>query len=334
MRHRPTLNVYLDTCAALGYSAGTLKRHRRMLGRFFDWCEDRSITDPRRVTRPMLERYRRYLYHARNAQGRALSLTGQRQHLTAVKVFFQWLTRENYLMHNPASELKLPRPHKRLPRAILTGEEVERVLKQTELHGEAGLRDRAMLETLYATGIRRLELTQLKLDDVDFDQHTLMVRQGKGQKDRLLPIGPSAVHWIGRYLTEVRPNLVIEPDRQILFLHDRGIAYTPHQLSDRVRDYLSRAGIDKPGSCHLFRHTMATLMLDHGADLRFIQAMLGHADISTTQIYTQVSIQKLRDVYLRTHPANLKTEDRGQTTDRPAEAALYQALEDEADAED
>src|SRR5690606_31844275 len=130
------------------------------------------------------------------------------------------------------------------------------------------------------------------------------VREGKGKKDRLLPIGERACRWIDRYVSEVRPQLVVAgDDDQALFLDNKGTRFTPGQLSDKVRNYLVAAGIDKPGACHLFRHTMATLMLENGADLRFIQAMLGHADISTTTIYTQVSIRALKEVYARTHPA-------------------------------
>ena len=211
MQAQQYLNIYVDACLAMGYSPRTLDGRKRMLSHFFSWCEERAIHDPANITRPMLERYRRYLYHLRLKSGKPLSLISQRHYLTAIKMFYQWMTRENHVLHNPASELPLPRPHKRLPKAILTAEEVERILKQTLL-GEDGIRDRAMLETLYASGIRRAELTHLKLDDIDLDQHTLMVREGKGKKDRLLPISTRAAYWINRYLTEVRPNLVIEPD--------------------------------------------------------------------------------------------------------------------------
>lgn len=323
------LDRYIDASLAMGYSPGTMTGRRRMLQHFLTWCEERSITDPAQVSRPMLERYRRHLYHLRQKNGKPLSLISQRHYLTAVKMFYQWMTRENHVLHNPASELILPRPHKRLPKAILTNNEVERVLQQAVL-SDHPLRDRAMLETLYASGIRRAELTHLKLDDIDLDQHTLMVREGKGKKDRLLPISDRAAHWIERYLTEARPTLIIEPDEGFLFLHHKGHALSPHQLSDRVRHFLERAGIKKPGACHLFRHTMATLMLENGADIRFIQAMLGHADISTTQIYTQVSIKKLKDVYERTHPTGLPAA-LSQTEHEPSEADLYAALAAEAD---
>lgn len=304
-----TLAVWIERfaadCLARDYSARTVEARLCSLRAFVAWCEDRSLSRPQEVTVPVLERYRRALYHYRvPATGRPLSVATQRNRLTAVKVFFRYLARERVILYNPAAELELPRLHKRLPKAILTVDDVEAVCRQTLLHGALGIRDRAMIETLYATGIRRQELTQLDVYDVDLEQGTLMVREGKGKKDRLLPIGRRACAWIDRYVTDVRPQLVVAgPDDQALFLDNKGTRFTPGQLSDKVKHYLDAAGVHKPGACHLFRHTMATLMLENGADLRFIQAMLGHADISTTTIYTQVSIRALKEVYARTHPA-------------------------------
>ncbi|MGH3442521.1 MAG: tyrosine-type recombinase/integrase [Nitriliruptorales bacterium] len=134
------------------------------------------------------------------------------------------------------------------------------------------------------------------------DRGTLIVRQGKGKRDRMIPIGPRAIIWTGRYLDDVRPHLVVEPDDGTLFLTVDGTPFAPSRLTQLVRVYVNRAAIGKTGSCHLFRHTMATLMLEGGADTRYIQQMLGHARLETTQIYTQVSIRQLQAIYLATHP--------------------------------
>jgi integrase/recombinase XerD len=186
----------------------------------------------------------------------------------------------------------------------LSADEVERILNQTLLHGELGIRDRAIIETLYSTGIRRAELANLKLYDIDTRNGTLMIREGKGKKDRMVPIGQRAGDWIDRYRDEVRPSLTVEPDAGYLFLHEYGEPFRGNRLTDLVKKYIQAAGVNKPGACHIFRHTMATLMLDNGADIRFIQAMLGHSDLSTTQIYTQVSIAKLKEIHALTHPAD------------------------------
>jgi len=130
----------------------------------------------------------------------------------------------------------------------------------------------------------------------------VMVRQGKGRKDRMIPIGERALAWLDRYLVEVRPHLVVEPDDGVLFLTNEGTPFTPSRMTQLVRGYVLSAELGKSGSCHLFRHTMATLMLEGGADIRFIQQMLGHAKLETTQIYTQVSIRQLKTIHAATHP--------------------------------
>ncbi len=175
---------------------------------------------------------------------------------------------------------------------------------QTSLNGEIGVRDRAIIETFYSTGMRRMECQNLALYDLDLAQGTVLIREGKGKKDRYIPIGEPACAWIHKYLEDVRAALIMEPDDGYVFISDLGAPFRNNQLSDLVKKYLERAGIDKPGACHLFRHAMATQMLENGADIRFIQAMLGHADLSSTQVYTQVSIKKLKAVHRLTHPAN------------------------------
>jgi integrase/recombinase XerD len=162
------------------------------------------------------------------------------------------------------------------------------------------------METFYSTGMRRRELSGLKLYDLDVERGTVMVRMGKGKKDRMIPIGSRALAWIDRYVTEVRPTLALQPDDGILFLSNQGDFFSPNRLTQMVREYVAAAEIGKSGACHLFRHTMATLMLEGGADIRFIQQMLGHAELSTTQIYTQVSIRKLKEIHSLTHPARLE----------------------------
>ncbi len=153
--------------------------------------------------------------------------------------------------------------------------------------------------------MRRTELLSLELSDLDRERTTLLVRRGKGNKDRFVPIGVRALAWIDKYLREARPQLVNDPTAATIFLTSTGRGLHPSHLSQLVRRYLLRAGIAKPGACHLFRHTTATLMLDGGADIRFIQAILGHSSLVTTQIYTHVSIGKLCQVHQKTHPARL-----------------------------
>jgi integrase/recombinase XerD len=296
------LAAFLENLKVKGYTERSVATADWHLGRFLLWLEDRSIVRPSDVTRPILQSYQRHLFYYRRKDDRPLSFRSQQLRLVSVRGFFKWLAKTGYLPANPASDLDLPKTPARLPRDFLTIEEAERVLSRPDLDTIFGLRDRAILETLYATGIRRTELTRLSVFDVHLGRSTLFVREGKGQKDRVVPMGERAAAWIARYLGDVRPQLANEPDEGTLFLTYQGFSLSPDVLSQLVRDYIVSSGIAKNGACHLFRHTMATLMLENGADVRFIQAMLGHANLQTTQVYTHVSITKLREIHAATHP--------------------------------
>jgi integrase/recombinase XerD len=317
---RSYLLEFIDWTAARQYSALTVKARRIELGYFIDWCEERSIKRPDEVTRGILERYRQHVFQYRrktqNPEGTApLSHQTQSKRLISVRAFFQWLTRQHHLLYNPASELELPRQQQTLPRHILTVAEVEQVLNAC-MDGDVstdplGLRDRAMLETLYSTGMRRAEITNLRADDVDLNRGTVFVHQGKGAKDRVVPIGERACRWIEKYLFQVRPELVDVDDDGVLFLAKHGAGMQAKQLSVIVRDAITKAKLERfegthpNAACHLLRHACATHMLENGADIRYIQALLGHADLSTTQVYTRVSIGQLKAVHDKTHPARL-----------------------------
>jgi len=293
---------YLERLRVQGKSEATVAAHRSATGLFLVWAAERCVARPEEVTLAVLERYARAVFYLRKANGQALTLAAQRQRLSPLRGFFGWLTRERLIAANPAADLILPKSQRRLPRRLLSVAEFEDLVRQTCAKGTIGIRDRAILETLFATGIRRLELANLALLDVDIAAGTLAVREGKGRKDRLIPIGERALVWIEQYLADVRPVLAVDPSDATLFLTDHGSAFVKNRLSGLVKGYLQAIGIEGYGSCHLFRHSMATLMLENGADLRFIQAMLGHADLNTTTIYTRVAIGKLKDVYARTHP--------------------------------
>jgi len=293
---------FCDAMGARGLSEATISNRRRMLAFLAEWLQDRGVTRPSDVTKPMLDRYQRWLFHYRKADGDPLTFRSQHARLVAVRAFFKWAARQNLILYNPASELELPRLEKRLPKAVLTIGEAEAVLAQPNLETPGGLRDRAMLEVFYSTGMRRMELANLQLFDVDFDRRTVFVRQGKGRKDRMVPIGDRALAWINRYLIDVRPRWAKIPDDNWLFLTHDGTAFSPSRLTQMARNYIKASGVGKEGACHLFRHTMATLMLEGGADIRHIQAMLGHVRLETTEIYTQVSIRHLQQIHAACHP--------------------------------
>lgn len=306
---------YLEDRRVRGYSPHTIRAAALHLRLFLVWCEERELKDPQELTLPVLERYQRHLFHSLRRDGRRLSFQSQYDRQGGVRRFLAWLVRTGVLPANPAASLDSPRVERRLPRAVLTAREAEAVLAQPDVTTPLGLRDRAILETLYATGVRRQELAALRMEDIDLENGTLIVRQGKGKKDRFLPLSERACAWIEKYLTEARFKIWRGVDDGSLFITHFGRALGARQLSKMVRLAVEAAGLGKHGACHLFRHTLATLMLEGGADLRYVQAMLGHADISTTQIYTRVAIGKLKEVYAASHPAaHLKRAARSPAT--------------------
>lgn len=301
---------FLTSLAVRNYSPATIEDRRHGLSAFILWCAERGLERPNEVTKPVLERYQRHLYYHRKSNGEPLSFRTQAQRMIPIRAWFKWLARENHILSNPASELELPRPERRLPALVLTADEADAVMAVPDTGAPLGLRDRAVLELLYATAIRRGELIALTLFDVDYARSTLIVRQGKGNKDRVVPIGERAKVWLSAYRDQVRPGLVVGRDPSILFLSRDGRPLEAKRLSEKVRGYIAAAGVGKPGSCHLFRHTAATLMLEGGADIRFIQALLGHESLETTQIYTRVSIAKLAEIHAATHPGARLARDR------------------------
>lgn len=326
--------AFCDYTQARGLSEHTAKLREVGLTYFIRWADPRGITHPGEVTRPILQRYQRYLYLYRTARGKPLAHASQATRLLALVAFFKWLTREGHILSNPAADLDLPKPPRQLPRHLLSIEQVEHAINQPDTATLVGLRDRAMLEVLYSSGIRRSELIRLKLYEVDAVRGTLMVRQGKGRRDRFIPLGARACAWVARYLGEVRPEL-LGADSDVMFLTDYGEPFEKNRLSDLVKRYMRAAGMEH-GSCHAFRHAMATHMLEAGADIRFIQVILGHSELSTTQIYTHVAIGKLQAVHALTHPARLGRvkavdEVRPQAQSDDAATALLEALADEDD---
>jgi integrase/recombinase XerD len=288
-----------------GYSLDTIRARRIAIRRFIAWADERGIDDPREVTRPMLERYQRHLFYYRKEDGSPLTLGTQLQCLAPLKTWFKWLSREHHILANPAADLDLPRQPKRLPRSVPSVPEVEAILREAEPITPQGLRDRTLLEVLYATGLRRMEIVGVSIYDADLVRGLLWVRHGKGRRERVVPLGERAGAWLAKYLTEARPEL-LAVDTEALFLTDYGAPVSPEYVAAKVKRHMQFAGVDKPGATHLLRHACATHMLEGGADIRFIQEMLGHANLETTEIYTHVSIDKLIEVHKATHPSRLE----------------------------
>jgi integrase/recombinase XerD len=301
---------YLEWHTVKGFSEHTRLRKDSSLRRFILWCDERDLNDPSAITKPILERYQRHLFYYRRDNGEPLAFSSQHVMLAAVKDWFKWLTRENYIPSNPASEvLPIKRPRK-LPDPVLSLEEIHIILNSINTKDAEGLRNRAVIELLYSTGVRRTELCRLLLSDLQLERSSLYVREGKGGKDRYIPIGQRTLDWVQKYLHQARPQLMTQHNEYHLFLNQYGEAMTTSYIGHMVKKILNEAGIKREGGCHLFRHAMATHMLENGAELRYIQAMLGHSNINTATVYTHIAIDKLRWVHETSHPASCENKDK------------------------
>lgn len=220
--------------------------------------------------------------------------------ISTLRKFYQYLAREGRIQKDPMLQIDSPKQGRHLP-AVLSSEEIERLLKTPDTSTPLGLRDRAILEVLYATGLRVSELVRLKLTDLHLSLG-LIQTLGKGDKERIIPIGDVAVDWINQYLERSRNRLTKGKDSPYLFVNFHGNGLTRQGIWKNLKVIVQAAGIDKDVTPHTLRHSFATVLLENGADLRIVQELLGHSDISTTQIYTHISKKHLTEVYQRSHP--------------------------------
>ncbi|MCE9634008.1 MAG: site-specific tyrosine recombinase XerD [Methylophilales bacterium] len=275
-----------------GLARNTLESYRRDLTQFAVWLEKRA-TDLPAISRVDLEQY--LAHKSPHSKPRSMSRL-----IASLRRFYRYLLRESLISVDPTLQLDSPKIPRSLPKS-LTEEEVEALLNQPDETQMLGLRDRAMLETLYATGLRVSELVGLKVTEVSL-QEGVVRATGKGSKTRLVPLGEEALDWITRYLKESRPQILGGQLSESLFVTQRGDSMTRQAFWYLIKRHAKLAGVAKPMSPHVLRHAFATHLLNHGADLRVVQMLLGHADISTTQIYTHVARERLKSLHSQHHP--------------------------------
>ena len=264
--------AFLETLAARHYSTASIDAHRWALRQFTGWAASRGAPDPSSYKRADLEDYQLFLHRYRSPRGgHPLAINTQLARIGCLRRFFAWLCRAGVITANPAADLDLPRKQARLLPKSLSAEEIRLLLAVPDASDPFGLRDRAILELFYATGIRRTELANLDLGDFDPCDQTLHIRRGKGGKSRMLPVGQRAATWLGCYLGDSRPRFDHLPGETAMFLSGYGTRITPVYLGNWIKKLMRRCGIDKPGACHLFRHSCATDMHRGGADIRFVQ---------------------------------------------------------------
>jgi integrase/recombinase XerD len=277
-----------------GLAKNTLESYGRDLRQYYSYLDIGKIDAVKQVSRATILTYLEQL----QSKGRAVSTISR--NLAAIKSFYQFLVRERYLDKDPAANLESPKLEKKLPR-ILTIPEVEELLKQPNSFLPTGMRDKAMLELLYATGIRVSELISLNVSDVNLEMGYIKC-YGKGSKERIVPLGSIAAKCVQEYVSRGRGKLVRTYDEAALFVNHHGNRLTRQGFWKIIKKYAHEACIMKDITPHTLRHSFATHLLENGADLRSVQEMLGHADISTTQIDTQVTKNRLKEVYEKAHP--------------------------------
>ena len=296
---------FIEQLRVHGFSPRTADSYRSHLSFFLAWLDrETDVEEVLGVSPEILHGWQTWLYGFTDDAGRGLAIATQAARLSVVRAFFRWLVKTDVLLYDPAAGLVLPKRKGILPRSVLTKKEIERLLAAPDTTMPIGLRDRAMLEVLYSTGIRNAELRALQLYDLELDRGLVRINEGKNAKDRVVPLGEVACRWLREYLDEARPKLLARNGaaEQTVFLSKNGRPLLPLGVIDRVHRLAKEAGIERPVTPHGLRHAFATHMLAGRADIRHIQAMLGHASVATTQIYTRVEITDLKAVHRRCHP--------------------------------
>jgi integrase/recombinase XerD len=277
-----------------GLSKKTLEAYSHDLNRWMGYLESKGIQDVLRVSPLDVKAFLMGLRH------HGLSHRSLVRNLVAIRTFFRFLTEEGKLNVNPVEELESPQLSRKLPE-ILSLKEVERLLEQPDLKTPLGIRDRAMLEMLYATGMRVSELVHLPLNQINLEGGYVLL-YGKGSKERVVPLGKESIQWVTLYLDTVRGHLARGRETPFLFVNRSGRGMSRQRFWKSIKGYGQKAAIRKRVTPHLLRHSFASHLLERGADLRSVQMMLGHADISTTQIYTHVTGERLKRIHERHHP--------------------------------
>jgi integrase/recombinase XerD len=289
--------------AERGLSGKTVDAYAADLSVYFADLKAKGVRDVARIKQEHITG------HLVVLNGRGLSRRSQARHLAAIRVFHRFLVAEKYVEKDVSEDIDTPRSARKLP-VFLTLEEVEQLLAAPDERTPVGLRDKAMLEVLYATGLRVSELVGLGINDIQLSAGYL-VAKGKGAKERIVPVGTIAAEQVRAYLEGPRQLMLGERESKALFITPRGGGFTRQGFWKLLKRYALKAGIRKPLSPHKLRHSFATHLVERGADLRAVQAMLGHADLATTQIYTHVNSARLRAVYDSAHPRGDDVRGRG-----------------------
>ncbi|MBU1342372.1 MAG: tyrosine-type recombinase/integrase [Proteobacteria bacterium] len=296
------IKSFEQSLAVINLAPGTIKLKIWKLTRFIEYLNQNSIDNVDNITTQIIEAYRVEIYHSLNEKGHQNSVAYQNSMLTVIRQFTRYLYKQNLIVSDPGKDIRYAKIPKTLPKSVLTPKEAKKIIHAPDLRTITGYRDRTILEILYSSGIRKDEVNQLTTKGVDYHDGYLMIENGKGGKDRIVPIGKIACRYLENYIKSVRPELLINKGVDHLFLSLRGRQLSKNVVWDLVKKYAKKARIKKNVHPHTFRHTCATGMLKNKADLNTIRKILGHSSLNTTQIYTHLNISDLKAVHKKCHP--------------------------------
>jgi integrase/recombinase XerD len=289
----------------LNYSPRTIQGQKSFLLMLHTFLDAAKCADVQTVTSGLLLDFQRDIFYEPSARGTARSISSQNHAIIAVKNFFRFLKNEGYLAHDPAEPLRCAREPHMLPRNILTPQEALKIIEAPDTGSLLGYRDRTILEVLYATGIRKSEVMNLTVADVNFEEELLRINGGKGAKDRVVPLTSVACSYLENYIKAIRPDLLGNNQSQALFISFRGRPISRNALGDLATKYGKKAGIKKHMTCHLWRHSCATHLVKNKANLRHVQEILGHRSLSTTERYLHLTISDIKEAHRKFHPREI-----------------------------
>ena len=307
MAYEALLEGYTDYMSLRSYSVWTKDKYLRLVRAFLDWLlKEKGIERIQEVTKETLREYENRIYSEKRIKDNLPQSLGTKSgKIGAVKSFFKFLAKRRHILYNPSSDLDCPRPRRESLKETLKEKEIQRILECPKAKTPIQIRDRAILELFYSTGIRNSELRNIRIEDFDVQNQELKIRHAKGyfgERQRLLPVGRLAAAWTEEYLKTARPLLLQQKDTPFLFISRFGRKLGGDTTWEVVKKYARLAGIKKKVWPHLLRHSFATHLLRHGADIRHVQELLGHQSLDSTQVYTKVEISDLKRVHQKTHP--------------------------------
>ncbi len=311
MKFENYLNYFSDYLIARNFSERTVSSYTHEIKKFLSYIESNyvSIKAITQITKETIADFVNYLTFYKDRMGKSLSSKTIKLKIISLRNFFKYLIKNDYILKNPMILTELPREERELPRSVLTEEEVKEILTKIKTNTPIGMRNKAIVELFYSSGIRTSELADLKINDIDFKEHIAIIVKGKGNKTRMVPVGQHAIFYIEQYLSKARKFMLKGKlkDEGYLFLTERGQKFDRETLNKCViRQVMKNVRINKKVSCYTFRHSVATHLVKNKVDIRFVSQLLGHESLRTTQKYTHLDINDLKKVHSMFHPRELE----------------------------